>query len=317
MLTDRVLLTLKYLWEESSEENYATGVDIMNYLEDHGIKAPSRNTIYRDIKQLQELGVQIVVYKGTQNHYWIDERVFSTAELQLLTDAVQAAQFISKKRSNEILDKLAVFAEPGNPELLNRRLLIETRPKSTNDNILFVVNELQHAIATKKKVNFQYVDYSPSKKKVFRHNGQVYSVSPYSMLWNGANYYMLGWSDSHGKVVCFRVNRIEKVQVTDVRIVPKPRGYREQDYYSEIFSMYDGPECEVELLCTNDMMNIIIDRFGTGVKTSVMDKDHFKVIAKVHISNVFYGWLCGLAGKVKLISPKSAVDELYELVKMV
>ena len=51
MLKDRLLLTLKYLWEESNAENYVTCVDIMRYLEKHGLEAPSRSTVYKDIKQ--------------------------------------------------------------------------------------------------------------------------------------------------------------------------------------------------------------------------------------------------------------------------
>ncbi len=78
--------------------------------------------------------------------------------------------------------------------------------------------------------------------------------------------------------------------------------------------MYDGPECEVVLVCTNDMMNIIVDRFGTGVDTWVLDSEHFGVRTKVHLSNTFYGWICTLGGKIKLISPQVAVDQLHALV---
>ena len=317
MLKERILLTLKYLWEESTADHYVTCVDIMQFLEKNGIKAPSRNTIYKDIKQLQELGIDIDQYKGTQNHYWIRDRIFTTTELQLLIDAVQAAQFISKGISNEIIDKLSVFAEPGNTELINRKLLVASRPKSTNERLFFNVNELQHAIAHKKKVRFLYVDYDPSKKKVYRHDNQVYYVSPFSMLWNGDNYYMIGWSDSHGKVACFRVDRMDRVSAVDEKAHSKPIGYKESEFYSQIFSMYDGPECEVELICINEMMNTIIDRFGSVVETEIIDEDHFKVVANVHLSNNFFGWLCALAGKIKLISPLEAIEQLHDLIQKV
>ena len=72
MLNERVLLTLKYLWEESTADNYVTCVDIMRYLEEHGLKAPSRTTVYKDIKQLQTLGIDIEQKKSTQNHYQLE-----------------------------------------------------------------------------------------------------------------------------------------------------------------------------------------------------------------------------------------------------
>lgn len=317
MLTDRTLLTLKCLWEESTKERYVTCSDIMRYLEKHGLKAPSRTTIYKDIDQLKKFGIDIRQYKGTQNHYWIEDRVFKTEELQLLIDAVQAAQFISKKVSNGIIDKLSVFVAPENKEIIDRKLLVESRPKSTNDKIFENVNTLQRAISRKKKVNFQYVDFNQKQKKVYRHDGQVYTVSPFSILWNGENYYMIGWSDNRDIVACFRVDRMDNVYVKDEKAHSKPKGYKEQNYYSQVFSMYDGPECEIRLLCRNDMMNTIIDRFGTGVKTEIFDRERFSVVTTVHLSNNFYGWLCALAGKVKLVYPQSAVDELHELIQKV
>ncbi|MBQ8995162.1 MAG: WYL domain-containing protein [Oscillospiraceae bacterium] len=314
MTKNRLLLTLQYLWNETDADHKVSGVGLMKYLASRGLKPPTRNTIYKDIAELQEFGVRIEKYKGTQNWYWIDERVFSGAELQLLVDAVQAATFISRKKSTQLIEKLAVFAGRDEDEVLNRKLHTAIRPKSSNDDLLYIVNEIQYAINKKRKITFLYADYNERKKKVYRHDSQIYVVSPYSMLWNDDNYYMIGWSDSHDKVVCFRVNRIEKVSVIGDRAVRKPKGYREQDYYSQIFSMYDGLECEVKLLCTNDMMNIIVDRFGLSVKTDIMDSEHFRVTATVRLSTTFYGWICSLGGKVKLLSPQEAVDGLHELI---
>ena len=313
MVKNRLLLTLKYLWEETDSTHTVSCVDIMDYLVENGFKRPTRNSVYSDIAALKEIGIDIDIYRGTQNRYKIASRVFDNAELQLLVDAVQASQFISKASSEKIVDKLSMFAGKGAEELINRKLLIAERPKSNNEKLLYVVNELQYAINHKKKVEFQYVDYGPNKKQVFRHGGQVYSVSPYSMLWNGDKYYMIGWSDLHDEIRRFRVNRIPKIEVTEKDAVKRPRTYKERDYYSEIFSMFEGPECEVEMLCTNDLMNLIIDRFGLRVNTEIVDAEHFKVTTKVHLSNMFYGWICSIGGKIKLLGPDKAVEELHEL----
>ena len=59
------------------------------------------------------------------------------------------------------------------------------------------------------------------------------------------------------------------------------------------------------------------EQFPNGVETHMVNSDHFNVSATVHLSTTLYGWLCGLAGKVKLISPQAAVDELHQLVQLV
>ncbi len=227
VIKNKLLLLARYLWENTDQNHTASVADIADYLEKNGAGKITRATVYNDIKTLQEFGIPVEKYKGTQNHYWISERVFSEAELQLLVDAVQAARFITRKRSSEIIDKLSRFTND-NSEVLNRKLLLGALPKSTNENILFSVNELQYAINHKRKVTFRYVDYAPNKKKVFRHDGQLYSVSPFSILWNGDNYYMIGWSDSHGKIACFRVNRMVQTTATDILGVTKPKDYKEK-----------------------------------------------------------------------------------------
>ena len=65
------------------------------------------------------------------------------------------------------------------------------------------MDQLHTAIAGKQKVTFQYFDYTPEKKKIHRHNGQQYIVSPYAMLWSNDLYYMVGYSDAKEWVLVF------------------------------------------------------------------------------------------------------------------
>ena len=76
-----------------------------------------------------------------------------------------------------------------------------------------------------------------------------------------------------------------------------------------------GPMYEVELLCENDLMNSILDRFGETVYTRVMDKKHFLVRTTVALSDLFFGWVFSSAGKMKVISPESVVEMFISRLK--
>ena len=85
-----------------------------------------------------------------------------------------------------------MFIEPQQKQLLKRQLYID----------------LHTTILERKKVTFQYCDYTPEKKKVHRHNGQLYTVSPCAMLWNNDQYYMEDYFEEWKLVATYRVDRI-------------------------------------------------------------------------------------------------------------
>ncbi len=128
--------------------------------------------------------------------------------------------------------------EPGQKQLLKRQLYIDQRTKADNEAILRIVDHLHTAIARKRKVTFQYFDYTPEKKKIHRHNGQQYIVSPYAMLWSNDLYYMVGYSDAKELVATYRVDRIDKLEVTDVSAVKRPLNFSVANYFAQTFSMY-------------------------------------------------------------------------------
>ena len=67
---------------------------------------------------------------------------------------------------------------------------------------------------------------------------------------------------------------------------------------------------EKRIRFTNDMLDTVIDRFGTksGATYLADGKSHFIVSADVEISNPFYSWICGFRKKATIISPPEAVD---------
>ena len=311
---NRTLWVLKYLWEQTDDEHPATIADITAYLESQGQTVKDYRVIQADIAELASMGIDIVEDRSRHYEYSIGTRHFEVPEVKLLVDAVQSSRFISQKKSKALIKKLSAFVGPQDANIIKRQLYVDQRFKATNEGIMRIVDSVQDAIAAKTKVTFQYYDYSPQKKKVARHDGAFYVVSPYSLIWNGDNYYMVGHSEDKDQVQKFRMDRIDHLSMVDEPCVKPPKDYSVGDFFSQEFSMMSGKETDVELLVENDLMNNIIDHFGERVRTEVVDEGHFKAHVTVGLSPTFYGWLFASKGKIKILNPKEAKDEFYYII---
>lgn len=86
----RSLLILKYLLEQTDESHTITIAEINNLLTKQNLSG-DRKTIRECIAELQTVGYDIKCIRKTQNHYYINKRDFSLAEVKLLVDAVQSS----------------------------------------------------------------------------------------------------------------------------------------------------------------------------------------------------------------------------------
>lgn len=218
----------------------------------------------------------MVCNRSRQNEYFIVTRYLELAELKLLVDAVQAARFISPKKSRELIEKVTGLISPHQGESLRRSLFVDGKVKTGNEAVYYAVDILHTAIQQQKTVMFKYIKYTPQKKKRYKHGGRVYVLSPYDMVWNSDAYYVCGYSKSHGKVVTFRVDRMCRPELSESVFCPRPEGYDIGKYCRRVFSMYDGADCTVELKCENSLMDDIVDRFGEQVQTGRYDSSHLR-----------------------------------------
>ena len=303
------------LYEQTDEEHYLTIAQIINQLESKYGISTSRGTIGDDIKALQTFGVEIEVEQSTQNRYYLIGRRFDLPELKLLIDAVESARFIPKEKSSVLVSKLSLLASPFAALRLVRNVDVENRIKADNEKIYYIMEALNDAINDKRKVSFQYYTYNRKKDRVAKHDGEVYLFSPYKMIWNGDYYYVVGYSEKHGSIGSFRVDRIVTTpQILSEEQHEPPKKFDLNVYLNSMFRMYNGERKQVELICDNDLMDAIIDKFGKNVDVSVYDDDSFLATVTTSVGNVFYSWIFGFGGRVYINSPEDVKSEYSEMV---
>lgn len=105
----RILHLLHYLCQHTDEEHPASVAEILSFWREQGI-VTDRRSVYGDIALLMEQGVDIVHVKGNRNSYFLGSRMFELPEVKLLVDAVESSRFITRKKSAELIGKLASLA---------------------------------------------------------------------------------------------------------------------------------------------------------------------------------------------------------------
>ena len=308
----RLLYLYHHLMEHTDADHPLSTPQLIEILDkEYGIEV-NRNTLANDFKMLEQAGIRFEVIHSQQNKYYYDGRLFDTAELKLLIDAVASSRFITEKKSRELIEKLLTLTTGFQATGLRRHVHVEGRVKSENEKGYYIVDLVNAAIDKNCKIRFRYADYSPKKRKVLRHGGAWYVVSPYALVWDGDYYYVVGFSEMRGKVQNFRLDRIYKLPelLPDEPAVPAPEGFSLPEYSREVFRMF-GTESpvEVELLCKNYIMNAVIDNFGTRIPVREVDADHFLIAPTVCASPTFFRWVFGWNGDMQILGPPEVLEE--------
>jgi len=312
----RILYVYKLLTEKTDENNPITVAQINRELEKWGFEG-FRKTIHSDIKLLKEFGVDIVSIKSSQIKYYVASRNFQLPEIKLLIDAVESSRFITPKKSKKLIKKLGELTSEHQAKKLGRNIFVEKRVKPANEEILYTIDTIQEAIDEKKKVAFKYYDYSPTKRKTYKNSGTLYYLSPYALCWSNDYYYVVGFCQKHKTITQYRIDRIAKIEKTDEKATPAPKGFNGADYVKNMFAMYGGECKKVTLKCQNHLMRHIIDKFGKDVKTKIIDAEHFQTEVDVCISPTFFGWCFQFVGEMEILGPGEIVERYLNMQKTI
>lgn len=303
---------LEILMRETDEDHGLSMSEIISRLEEYGISA-ERKSIYDDFLTLEELGFYVSHTPTKPPKYKLETKIFELAELKMLVDAVQSSKFITAKKSREIIGKLELFAGSHRSRELSRQVYVEDRIKTVNPSSIYSIDSIHSAINEDKKLSFKYFDYDGEKKKVFRHGGKPYIVSPCALLWDDEKYYLVAYDEEAEMIKNFRV---DKMQDTALLMLARSHGgkldhFNPADYSKKIFGMYGGREELVTIECREKLAGVVIDRFGPDPVFTKTDFG-FKFSMRIMVSPTFFAWVLGFGEDMRIIAPEGVKKEFLD-----
>lgn len=314
------LLVLADIFRRETDENHPLSLaELIERLKRAGIEA-ERKSIYNDMELLTRYGLPIEKQgQGKLVRYYLAEREFELPELKLLADAVACSKFITQKKSNQLIEKIAGLGSRYDAGELRRNVIVYDRVKNENEQIYYTVDAIQKAIAEKKQMSFLYFDYDIRKNKLYHNDGEPVEISPYALCWGDDCYYVVGYYPKRRVVTNFRVDKIEKAGVLELPRYEPPKSFGLTDYTKKRFGMFSGNDARLTLRVHNSLSGVIFDRFGRDITISIDDDEHFIINQPVTVSPILFGWIFQFGDKIEIISPEAVkvqfIQQMRELWK--
>lgn len=301
------LLYLKdYLCKNTDETHPVSAHTLLEHLEHLGIKA-ERKSLYSDLTSLSNYGLEIVYRRSPPEGYYVKNRDFELSELKFLIDAVLSSRFLSPKHSAQLIRKLASLSSIHEAALLRREIVLAGRVKSESEEAFSAVDQIHEAIARNRRIRFRYFDWGMDLQKHFRPG--LYEASPYALLWDDENYYLVAHSDKHG-LTHYRVDKMEDISLTTEarRVTEETAAFDPGIYSKEMFGMYRGERLNLKLRFDASLAGVVVDRFGKDILMTPDGEGRFTMQTKVVLSPNFFAWLCRFAGRASIVHPPQAVE---------
>lgn len=347
-------LVMEYLMRHTDENHAESADNIAAYLQELGIDA-ERRSIYRDIEEINKAlwlleneddadifaaeeaietneneSEKFIVYDRHLKGFRVVRRKYELSDIRLMAECIYASRYISQSEAERLVDIIKGFVSEEQSREIRTDALVTARQRTLNKSTLRNVSTIYDAMSKMiegekhipEKISFQYLKYTIDdlERQTERRKGAKYIVSPYKLIINDGNYYLLAFDDNSQQIRTYRVDRMKAINRLGT-----PREGAEafaaidmKTYTQRTFSMFGGERERVSIRFVSSLLDTAVERFGRyNVSYSRADDHHFNVSADVEISDQFFGWLCGFGTKAKLFSPNSVVEQYKEYLQKI
>ena len=203
-----------------SDENVSLSIkEIQHHMRKRLGVDVDRRTIYAYIRDMKALGIDVSDYDKSKEGYYINSNCFEASEVRLLADAVLTSNFVTRRRTEAILEKLRTFNSIYQNKDFLKDVYIEDIPKSTNEDVFVSMARISEAIKFSRKIRFNYCEYNYFRElecKVDEDgNLREFVKSPVYMVLRDKNYYLVCEDEDSEVFQYFRIDMMLNVFVIE------------------------------------------------------------------------------------------------------
>lgn len=323
---------LEILKKYSDADHRLTQLDIINCLKKDYDMTVDRKTVLRNINDLIDEGADID-YEETdrgkgknkntiRSNFYIHSN-FEDSELRLLIDGLLFSKYIPHRQCKELINKIE---NEGNYYFKSRvkHIALPEENVNVNKELFYNIDIIDEAINKNLKIEFNYLSYGIDKKPYIRKdedgNERIYKVSCVQMLATNNHYYLVCTDGKHPGVANYRVDRIINVKLTkekgtDKKEVEHLRStFNLPKHMMEHLYMYGNESGNVTFEFDAKILNDVIDWFGNNIDFRDLKNGKIEARTNVILDSMKF-WALQYAEHVKVISPKSLVDDIKKVLK--
>lgn len=256
-----------------------------------------RRTIYAYIRDMKALGIDVSDYDKSKEGYYINSNCFDASEVRLLADAVLTSNFVTRRRTEAILEKLRTFNSIYQNKDFLKDVYIEDIPKLTNEDVFVSMARISEAIKFSRKIRFNYCEYNYFRELECKvdENGNLreFVKSPVYMVLRDKNYYLVCADEDSEVFQYFRIDRMLNVFVIgDERIMDlselgdcRSVDCKNTSDFSQFTSRNVSIDNNVNIFPRR--MNIVMVEFKKNLMESLLDEfgDYIYIMEKDNYRN--------------------------------
>ena len=203
-----------------SDENVSLSIkEIQHHMRKQLGVDVDRRTIYAYIRDMKALGIDVSDYDKSKEGYYINSNCFDASEVRLLADAVFTSNFVTRRRTEAILEKLRTFNSIYQNKDFLKDVYIEDIPKLTNEDVFVSMARISEAIKFSRKIRFNYCEYNYFRELECKvdENGNLreFVKSPVHMVLRDKNYYLVCADEDSEVFQYFRIDMMLNVFVIE------------------------------------------------------------------------------------------------------
>lgn len=306
----RLLKLKEILFNETDGVNYLDMDELISKLEAFSEDKYDKRTIKSDMDSLEAADFEIQTTTGKYGKilYSHQARLFETYQLRLIIDAILSARFITTNEKQNLIEKVKQLTSKHIAKTFPGPVMFSQSSNDDYERVKYNIDHVHRAISEKKVLTYRYGRYNVNKKFEYGRNGDLYYVEPYALIWQNDNYYLIGRFQENDEMRHYRLDRIREISISEESFVK--REFHLQEYVNQSFMMFAGEEIRIKIRFDNELINVVLDRFGLEADIRKDGDNHFVLSSKAKLSDGLVNWILTWGGQAKVISPDHLVDRV-------
>ncbi|MCR4804242.1 MAG: WYL domain-containing protein [Clostridia bacterium] len=310
------LLRVLDILKETDEDHPITTNQILEQLKLYGISA-ERKAVQRDIIALQNYGYDIVLHEDNKKGYFMASRLFEDWELKVLLDAAIEAYFFTAADSRKFTEKIAALGSRDCRRMLRQVTPIETDLHKGLPMTKNYIDTILKAIRHKKNVGFNYCTIDDDLQDKITHEGRIFKVSPYALIWRRDHYYLVGQNKKYESISYFRLDRmrcleeLDEPAVTAEEFLGPNADLKLKEYINDNLYNFGGSKVYLKLRVKAGRAEVLYDYFPRE-EVMLLSKDEGSITVGVETvdSEGLYFWLLQYGESVAAAGPEQVVEKM-------
>ncbi len=312
-----ILYILNVLKKYSDEEHKLSISHLREkIIEEYGESIEPR-TIRRNINLLKEkFGYDISTYNDNGIGYYITndpETDFEPGEIRAIIDTFNYSTFIENRISKEIIKKCKNLQNVYENEKIKDYKVYSPKGKTTNVEVIKNIEDISDSIKNNKKVCFEYWKYRIAGDKIEKQIVSKPVASPYAIVYDKQQFYMIAIKDGNDKFFTYRLDRIKNLKELPEKITIK-KSEKDIEHYADIsVEVFSGNETEIEAICDECLLEEIVEKFGKNVAIRPINENQVRIKLSANPEG-FKLWSMRNLDVVTIKKPENLVKQMQEII---